>query len=158
MKQCDSRITILTNSIMENEPKKQYTIKGKVVGTYKSKDIDIDISLSDEELDGIKALNTGGTWSGNVYTINSITFAIQTDTDGNVIGINASGTPSNRTQLTTYSGTLKAGSYTFNGCPSGGSGTTYQMFVNANVSYMAMLSHLLSPAGHMCPRVHPLCR
>lgn len=41
---------------MENEPKKQYTIKGEVVGTYESKDIDIDISLSDEELDRIKAL------------------------------------------------------------------------------------------------------
>ncbi len=31
-----------------------------------------------------------------------------------------------------------------------------QQFENKNVLYIASLSHLLSPAGHICPRVHPL--
>ena len=41
---------------MANESKKQYVIKGKIVGTYESDTVDIDISLSDSELERIKAL------------------------------------------------------------------------------------------------------
>ena len=39
-------------------------------------------------VDGIKAANTIGSWSGNVYTISGITFTILTDDAGNVTGIN----------------------------------------------------------------------
>jgi phage-related protein len=42
-------------------------------------------------VDGIKAKNQG-TWSGNSFTTNGITFTIQTDNDNNVIGITATGT------------------------------------------------------------------
>ena len=41
---------------MANESKKQYVIEGKIVGTYKSDNVDIDISLSDSELERIKNL------------------------------------------------------------------------------------------------------
>ena len=41
---------------MANESKKQYVIKGKIVGTYESDTVDIDISLSDSELERIKVL------------------------------------------------------------------------------------------------------
>ena len=41
---------------MANESKKQYVIEGKIVGTYKSDNVDIDISLSDSELERIKDL------------------------------------------------------------------------------------------------------
>lgn len=41
---------------MANESKKQYVIEGKIVGTYESDTVDIDISLSDSELERIKAL------------------------------------------------------------------------------------------------------
>ena len=41
---------------MANESKKQYVIKGKIVGTYESDTVDIDISLSDSELERIKDL------------------------------------------------------------------------------------------------------
>lgn len=41
---------------MANESKKQYVIKGKIVGTYESDTVDIDISLSDSELKRIKDL------------------------------------------------------------------------------------------------------
>ena len=51
-------------------------------------------------VDGIKAINTSGTWNDNVYTINDVTFTVMTDNGGNVIGIKANGTASaNNTRL-----------------------------------------------------------
>jgi len=47
----------------------------------------------------IKALNTSGTWNGNVYTINGGTITIDTDVDGNAIDIKANGTFTARTIL-----------------------------------------------------------
>ena len=41
---------------MTQESKKQYVIKGKIVGTYESDTVDIDISLTDSELERIKVL------------------------------------------------------------------------------------------------------
>lgn len=41
---------------MANESKKQYVIKGKIIGTYESDTVDIDISLTNSELERIKAL------------------------------------------------------------------------------------------------------
>ena len=41
---------------MTSDSKKQYTIKGKIVGTYENKTIDINVSLSDDELKRIKEL------------------------------------------------------------------------------------------------------
>lgn len=41
---------------MANELKKQYVIKGKIVGTYESDTVDINISLTDSELERIKVL------------------------------------------------------------------------------------------------------
>lgn len=40
----------------------------------------------------IKAANTSGTWSDNVYTLNGGTFTVNTDSDGNVTDITANGT------------------------------------------------------------------
>ena len=41
---------------MTQESKKEYVIKGKIVGTYESDTVDIDISLTDSELERIKVL------------------------------------------------------------------------------------------------------
>ena len=41
---------------MANESKKQNVIKGKIIGTYESDTVDIDISLTNSELERIKAL------------------------------------------------------------------------------------------------------
>lgn len=41
---------------------------------------------------GIKASNTTGTWTNNVYTLNGVTFEILTDNDNNVIGGKINGT------------------------------------------------------------------
>ena len=45
-------------------------------------------------VDGIKAANTSGTWSGNAYTHNGITYTILVDSNNNIIGINANNTAS----------------------------------------------------------------
>lgn len=41
---------------MASDLKKQYTIRGKIVGTYGTGTVDIDVSLTDAELEQIKAL------------------------------------------------------------------------------------------------------
>ena len=70
----------------------------------------------------IKSINTLGTWSGNVYTYYDTAFTILTDTDDNVIGIKVTGTPTGTAVLRIIGNTinLPSGSYTMNGCPSGG--------------------------------------
>lgn len=51
-------------------------------------------------LSGIKSANTTGTWNGNVYTDNGVTFTVQTDVDGNITKITANGTaPATNTSL-----------------------------------------------------------
>ena len=77
-------------------------------------------------VDEIKSINKSGTWSGNAYTLNGVTFTIQTDSDGNVIGINANGTA---TELTVFYFPKPPfnNSYILNGCASGASGSTYKL-------------------------------
>jgi len=43
-------------------------------------------------LENLKALNTSGTWSGNAYTLNGVTFTVNTDSLGSVINITVNGT------------------------------------------------------------------
>lgn len=85
-------------------------------------------------VDVIKAVNTTGTWSGNVYSENGATITILTDSDNNVAGIKAEApnTPSDTVQFNLcYKGTgsnfndIENTSVTMNGCPSGGSENTY---------------------------------
>lgn len=81
-------------------------------------------------LASLKAVNTGATWSGNTYTRNGITFTVLTDSADNVTGIRANGTATAETTFYQINNTklpLASGQYAFNGCPSGGSDTTYRM-------------------------------
>ena len=80
-------------------------------------------------LEDIKAVNTSGTWSGNAYTNVDVTFTVQTDSDGNVTGINVNGTATGTTSFN-LAGAIEKGSYILNGCPSGGSSTTYRLIAN----------------------------
>jgi len=88
-------------------------------------------------VDGIKAINTGGTWSGNVYTRNGVTFTLETDGDDNVTGIKVNGTANavtyflvaNITSLGTFDGT-----YVVNGGINGGSETTFALQVYSDVT------------------------
>lgn len=79
-------------------------------------------------LEQLKAQNIGGIWDGNKYTFNSLDFTVLTNATGAVVGIEVSGTPSANTIFHVYDTvTLENGeSYILNGCPPGGSGSTYR--------------------------------
>lgn len=90
-------------------------------------------------VEGIKAGKTSGTWSGNAYTINNVTFTILTDDGENVTGIKVNGTASGNVGFTLCSKSavdfLTDGtSYIVNGCPSGGSESTFYLVVSDNIT------------------------
>lgn len=89
-------------------------------------------------VDGIKAANTGGTWTGNAYALNGITYTILTDNDGNVTGIKANGTASANATLDlnpTGSLTIPANTtFSLSGCPDGGGGSTYRLYPKGGTS------------------------
>ena len=77
----------------------------------------------------VKSANTGGTWSGNVYTQNSITYTLILD-DGYCIGAKARGKATSDANLNFpfFESTVPAGDYYYSGCPSGGSNSTYDLY------------------------------
>ena len=86
-------------------------------------------------IDGIKAVNTSGTWSGNVYTYRGITYTINVDGDDNITSIKVNGTASENSFLRftdSYQTASQLGlelntTYTLSGCPSGGGASTYNI-------------------------------
>lgn len=86
-------------------------------------------------IDEIKAVNTKGTWNGNVYTYNGITYTFIFDADGNILGINASGTTAGSASFFGVKFDIADNiSIVGNGCPNGGSVSTdsYRMDVRQN--------------------------
>ena len=80
-------------------------------------------------VDGIKAANTSGTWSGNAYTINGVTFTILTDDGDNVTGIKVNGTATGNIYFRVSRYNSSAGTFILNGCPSGGGNSgTYNVY------------------------------
>ena len=69
-------------------------------------------------VDSLKALNTDGTWSGNSYTINGITFAIQADNANNVLSIRLTGTSGGGNTYFSLPKPELNVEYIMNGCPS----------------------------------------
>lgn len=78
-------------------------------------------------VEGIKALNTDGTWSGNTYTYNGGTVTILTDGDGIVTGLRLNGTFSAYFQFSLTGWIPFSGTYILNGAP-GVTGTN--LYVN----------------------------
>jgi hypothetical protein len=77
-------------------------------------------------LENLKTMNVAGTWSGNVYTIGGITFTLNADGS-----ITVNGNPTTTGNIPFYLGknladALSDGTYTLNGCPSGGSENSYK--------------------------------
>lgn len=74
-------------------------------------------------LSSIKALNTTGTWSGNAYTLNGVTFTVNTNADGYITSVDLSGTASAQTEFSLVEGSsgfkLNAGTYFISGVPVG---------------------------------------
>ena len=83
-------------------------------------------------VDGIKAVNTSGTWTGNSYELGGVTFTILTDDAGNVTGIKGHGTSSiDWVIFMLDSFTLKQGDYIMNGITTGG-GSTYRLSLSTS--------------------------
>lgn len=88
------------------------------------------------DITAMKTYNTAGTWSNNVYSKSGIDWTV--NDDGTVT---ANGTATADSELTfNTSGSVQAisgletNNYILNGCPSGGSGTTYRLFAKCTDS------------------------
>ena len=81
-------------------------------------------------LTAIKAVNTGGTWSGNTYTSGSSVFTFNDDGT-----ITFTGTAGTGYSITFPSFTLPKGNYILSGCPSDGSVNKWYMQSYGNVDY-----------------------
>lgn len=78
------------------------------------------------DLSAIRARNTQGTWSGDTYTLNGVSFAF--GSDGSVT-VNGTATALTTPNLTRTGLTLAAGAYRLSGCPAGGGTSTYRLDV-----------------------------
>lgn len=90
-------------------------------------------NIMQQTIDSIKAANTNGTWNGNAYTYKDVVFTLLTDSNNNIIGVNANGTASDNADFTIKASDenyLTVGSeYTLSGCPANGSSDTYYQFL-----------------------------
>ena len=77
-----------------------------------------------------KSNNTGGTWSGNVYTINGGKIEVLSDDGTTVKGLKLNGTFSAMSAFAIYFNYTAKAAMTLNGCPSGGGVSSYQLDIN----------------------------
>ena len=86
-----------------------------------------------KDLANIKSMNTGGTWDGNAYTWNGVTFTINSD-----FSVSADGTATGGNAVLVLSQTsgfsIEEGSWILSGCPEGGSSSTYNIAIAGMVS------------------------
>ena len=93
-------------------------------------------NLLPSTLAALQAANTSGTWSGNVYSKDGVTYTV--NQDDSITVDTGSGTASANTRLYFFVGNSIGASanttYTLSGCPSGGSSTTFDIRVTDNVT------------------------
>lgn len=81
----------------------------------------------------IKSMNTGGTWNGNVYTWNGVSFTINDD-----FSVTADGTATGGNAVLVLSRpggyTMPEGNWILSGCPAGGSASTYNIAIAGTTS------------------------
>lgn len=121
----DDIVTQIKNGItLDNVPTKNSNNGVKSGGVY---DADANIyavmgkqgakNLIPYDIETMKVINVGGTWSGNEYTYNGITFVVNSDGT-----ITVSGIASAITRLAITTAQFENGkAYTMTGCPEGGS-------------------------------------
>lgn len=81
----------------------------------------------------IKSQNTGGTWNGNSYTFNGVTFDISID---GTVSVNGTATGGNAAFVVspTERFTIETGEWVLSGAPAGGSTSTYNLSISGTVS------------------------
>ena len=81
----------------------------------------------------LKATYTTGTWSGNSYTENGVTFTCEFDNMGLCIKVSTSGTASKNTFFAPNTMSAKGGTtYRTVGCPAGGAANKYELGLASN--------------------------
>ena len=86
----------------------------------------------------IKTINSTGTWVDNVYTVNNVSFTVNTDSSGNVLNVTVSTSESASANTDFYIMDVTSGLYaalddyvgqsvTCTGCPAGGSTNSYSI-------------------------------
>lgn len=87
-------------------------------------------NLFGAKLSDCKTINTSGTWTGDSYAVNGVTYSIDTTNDGYITSIRTSGTATATTALVLGGVELTEGvTYIVNGCPSGGSNNKYELML-----------------------------
>ena len=76
-------------------------------------------------ISALKTQNTGGTWSGNVYTYHNLTHTVNDDFSVTVSGTASGNDYFGMPVISTFD---VGSSYILNGCPSGGSQTKYEIY------------------------------
>lgn len=79
------------------------------------------------DLADIKALNTNGTWAGNVYTYRDVDFTVNADGTVTANGTATGGNASIKLYNASANYEMLGKKVILNGCPSGGSATTYRI-------------------------------
>lgn len=89
--------------------------------------------LTFKDLDMIKAQNTGGIWTGNVYEFRGVTYTVNSDF---TVSANGTATGGNANLILSPQGgfSIEQGDWILSGCPSGGSSSTYNIAIAGTVS------------------------
>ena len=84
-------------------------------------------------LTDFKSKNSAGTWNGNVYTYDGFTLTVSTTADDYItqIVVNGSSTSSSTRNFPFASGLQYSQDVMLSGCPSGGSSSTYYIFIGS---------------------------
>ena len=91
----------------------------------------------DYTLSTLKAINTAGAWSNNVYTRGNTTFTVN---DDNTINVTSLGVPNNAILFLNLSTPNVYGGLRLNGCPNDGSSSTYHMNIELSQSPYSTLA------------------
>ena len=146
------RKLILLKGIAAGGAEREHTVTGDVVSfmTNMTKPLKVDVALSPIQnlngydypwaggagvnlaegltIDYIKTTHTSGTWSGDVYTVNGVTFTCEFDNNGIVTKVKTSGTATGTAAFVPWKCSLSNGTeYKITGCPSGGSSSKYEL-------------------------------
>lgn len=107
------------------EDKAEQTEVNDIVNVYGAK------NLLPFDIANIIARNTGGTWSGNTYTFNGVTFTVNDDgsvtVDGTATAITEFILVVHTGNVTWFKNLIRDKTVTLSGCPSGGGATIYTL-------------------------------
>lgn len=104
-------------------------------------------------LANLKTWNVAGTWSGDTYTYQAVTFAVATDNGGNVTSITVNGTASGYCLFYCSKALTFTADTKLNGCPSGGSGSGYRIQAEGGTTRQDLGSGVTIPANEAKTRV-----